>query len=115
LDIARGADAYVVPAAPIWVALRDRRVIVFIVAWFGVNLLFGVGTVPIPGVEQGIAWQAHIGGFLAGFILFALFDPVVAPQPFDDSSSDEQPLDARRVDGESFDGSPGREPPPTLH
>ena len=27
-----------------------------------------------PGTEQSI--QAHIGGFVAGLILFALFDPV---------------------------------------
>jgi hypothetical protein len=26
--------------------------------------------------QQSIAWQAHIGGFVAGLILFALFDPV---------------------------------------
>jgi membrane associated rhomboid family serine protease len=25
---------------------------------------------------QSVAWQAHIGGFFAGLILFALFDPV---------------------------------------
>jgi hypothetical protein len=30
----------------------------------------------LPGTEQSIAWQAHIGGFVAGLILFALFDPV---------------------------------------
>jgi membrane associated rhomboid family serine protease len=47
------------------------------VVWFGVNILFGMGTIATPGVEQAVAWQAHIGGFLAGLILFALFDPVV--------------------------------------
>jgi membrane associated rhomboid family serine protease len=25
---------------------------------------------------QSVAWQAHIGGFLAGLLLFSLFDPV---------------------------------------
>jgi membrane associated rhomboid family serine protease len=35
----------------------------------------------MPGMEQAVAWQAHIGGFLAGLLLFALFDPVAAPQP----------------------------------
>jgi membrane associated rhomboid family serine protease len=56
--------------------LRDVRVLAFLVVWFGVNLLFGVGTISMPGVEQSIAWQAHIGGFLAGLLLFPLFDPV---------------------------------------
>ena len=49
-------------------------------AWFGLNLLFGIGSFSVPGVEQSIAWQAHIGGFLAGLVLFSWFDPV-APQP----------------------------------
>jgi cytochrome c553 len=29
------------------------------------NLLFGLGSISMAGVEQAIAWQAHIGGFLA--------------------------------------------------
>jgi membrane associated rhomboid family serine protease len=65
-----------VPAAPLLVALRDSRVVIFLVAWFGLNLVFGIGSTTFPGFEQAIAWQAHIGGFLAGLILFALFDPV---------------------------------------
>jgi membrane associated rhomboid family serine protease len=68
--------AYRVPAAPLAAALRDPRILVFLVAWFGLNLLFGLGTISVPGVEQSIAWQAHIGGFVAGLVLFSLFDPV---------------------------------------
>ena len=68
-------EAYRVPAVSLMAGLRDPRILVFLVAWFGINILFGVGTVAIPGAEQSIAWQAHIGGFLAGLVLFALFDP----------------------------------------
>jgi membrane associated rhomboid family serine protease len=68
--------AYRVPAASLAVALRDSRIIIFLVAWFGLNLLFGIGASSFPGVEQSVAWQAHIGGFIAGLFLFALFDPV---------------------------------------
>jgi membrane associated rhomboid family serine protease len=68
--------AYRVPAAPLAGALRDPRILVFLVAWFGLNLLFGLGTISLPGVEQSIAWQAHIGGFVAGLVQFSLFDPV---------------------------------------
>jgi membrane associated rhomboid family serine protease len=32
--------------------------------------------VSLLGVEQPVAWQAHIGGFLAGLLLFPLFDRV---------------------------------------
>jgi membrane associated rhomboid family serine protease len=70
------ADAYRVPAPPLAVALRDPRILVFLLAWFGLNLLFGIGSVSLAGVEQSIAWQAHIGGFIAGLVLFSLFDPV---------------------------------------
>jgi membrane associated rhomboid family serine protease len=83
LDMLRGgdADSYRVPAVPLSAALRDRRIVVFLGAWFALNILFGLGTVAMPGMEQAVAWQAHIGGFLAGLLLFALFDPVAAPQP----------------------------------
>jgi membrane associated rhomboid family serine protease len=72
------AEACRVPAAPLSVSLRDARVIAFLLVWFGVNILFGVFSMGMPGVEQAIAWQAHIGGFLAGLLAFAAFDPVPA-------------------------------------
>ena len=78
LTMFRGEDsvAYAVPAAPLLLALRDPRILVFLLAWFGLNLLFGIGSIGLPGGEQSIAWQAHIGGFVAGLLLFSLFDPV---------------------------------------
>ena len=78
IDMFRTHDeaAYRVPAAPLLAALRDPRIIIFLVAWFGLNLLFGIGVPSLPGIEQSVAWQAHIGGFLAGLTLFALFDRV---------------------------------------
>jgi membrane associated rhomboid family serine protease len=65
-----------VPAAPLAASLRDPRVIAFLLVWFGLNILFGVFSLGMPGVEQAIAWQAHIGGFLAGLLAFSAFDPV---------------------------------------
>jgi membrane associated rhomboid family serine protease len=75
----RGDDeaAYRVPATPLSVVLREPRLIVFMIVWFGVNLLFGLGIISFPGEEDmPIAWEAHIGGFLAGLVSFVLFDPV---------------------------------------
>jgi membrane associated rhomboid family serine protease len=85
----RRADAasYLIPAAPLSVALRNPRVVIFLLVWFAVNILFGVGVVGVPGAPQEIAWQAHVGGFLAGLILFPLFDPVGASQHKDSSES----------------------------
>ena len=74
-----------VPALPLLRALRDRRVLGFLAVWFAVNIVFGVGSLAI-GVGDGasVAWQAHIGGFLAGLLLFSLFDPI--PRARDDAA-----------------------------
>ncbi len=68
--------AYRVPAASLKATLRDPRFLMFLGVWIGLNALFGLGTVAVPGDGQEIAWQAHIGGFLAGLVLFNAFDPV---------------------------------------
>jgi len=69
-------DAYRVPAASLAASLRDPRVLAFLLVWFGINVLFGLASIGMPGVEQAVAWEAHIGGFLAGLVVFAAFDPV---------------------------------------
>src|SRR5262249_29189177 len=71
-------EAHRVPAAPLAESLRDPRVLAFLFVWFGTNLLFGVFTIGVTGTEQAVAWQAHIGGFVAGMLAFAAFDPVPA-------------------------------------
>lgn len=71
-------EAAKVPAQPLWRALRDPRVLGFLAVWFGINIVFGVGAIGI-GMDSesvSVAWQAHIGGFFAGLLLFSLFDPV---------------------------------------
>jgi len=73
---AAGDEAYRQPAPPLLQALRNPQVIIFAVVWFGFNALFGLGTLPVPGAEGPVAWEAHIGGFLAGVLLFPLFDPI---------------------------------------
>jgi len=78
LHLLRESDeqAYRIPALPLMTVLRDRRILAFLVAWFAVNALFAFTAAPIIGTGQVVAWQAHIGGFLAGLIAFAAFDPV---------------------------------------
>ncbi len=77
LSLRRGdADAAAqVPALPLWRALRDPRVVAFLAVWFGINLIFGAGGIGVGGEDVSVAWQAHIGGFFAGLLLFSIFDP----------------------------------------
>ena len=69
-------EAARVPALPLLRSLRDPRVIGFLAVWFGVNIIFGVGSIAIGAEGASVAWQAHIGGFFAGLLLFSLFDPI---------------------------------------
>jgi len=86
LSFRRNGDAtdYRVPAIPLTGVLRDFRVLAFLAVWFGINLLFGLGSLPFAGSGQVVAWQAHIGGFLAGLLLFSWFDPEPDFERFDD-------------------------------
>ena len=72
-----------IPAAPLLVALRNPRVLTFLAVWFGLNLLFGLASLPFLEENQTVAWQAHLGGFLAGLLLFSIFDPVDPRAEFD--------------------------------
>lgn len=56
-------------------ALTDRRVLIFVAVWIGLNFLFGPTGLTPTGDQVNIAWEAHLGGFLAGLLLFGLFDP----------------------------------------
>lgn len=79
-----GSHSYRVPALSLADSFRDPRVLAFLAVWFGLNLLFGLGSVSLTGNDQPVAWQAHVGGFLAGLLLFSWFDPVgPAAQPTD--------------------------------
>jgi membrane associated rhomboid family serine protease len=70
-----------VPLMSLAQALSDRRVVVVSLTWIGINLLaiVGVGNLNTDG---GVAWQAHIGGFVAGFLLFGLFDPIARAKDY---------------------------------
>ncbi len=66
--------AHLLPRLSIMEALSNRTVLTYVAVWFGVNALAAFGFA--AGAEQGaqIAWEAHIGGFVFGFLLFSLFD-----------------------------------------
>ncbi|MBN9569436.1 MAG: rhomboid family intramembrane serine protease [Alphaproteobacteria bacterium] len=54
--------------------LLSRPIVAFTLFWIGANVLAGLTGLG-AGVEvRLIAWQAHIGGYLTGLLLAALFD-----------------------------------------
>ena len=68
-----GVRSYWSPAAPLRAVFSDPRTLTFLGVWFGINLAIGL----IGWVSDdfaAIAWEAHIGGFVAGLVLFPLFD-----------------------------------------
>lgn len=54
-------------------ALSSRMVVTFLAVWFAANILAGFGLLA-AGDGNAIAWEAHIGGFVAGFLCVGLFD-----------------------------------------
>ncbi|HWG06349.1 MAG TPA: rhomboid family intramembrane serine protease [Beijerinckiaceae bacterium] len=73
---ARADDrAYQQRALPLLRVLTDRRAMAFFIIWFVVNFIFGAASVPLGITQWAVAWQAHVGGFLAGLLLFPFFDP----------------------------------------
>lgn len=91
LSLGRGdADAAAqVPALSLTRALQNPRVLAFLAIWFGINIIFGMGSVAIGAEPGSVAWQAHMGGFMAGLVLFSLFDPVPRPpRDAENASSD---------------------------
>lgn len=77
----RSPEAYRLPAERLSTVIRSSRALGFILMWFAVNLLFGLAGGLVPGAAGPIAWEAHIGGFLAGLLGFPLFDPVPRERP----------------------------------
>ena len=74
-QVDRGAlkPAFMGTQLPLSSVFRQRTVVVFLAVWFAVNFIAGTGYL-VPGETAPIAWEAHIGGFIAGFFGVGLFD-----------------------------------------
>lgn len=58
---------------------RNTRSRTFIIFWMGLNLLIGFMPM-ILGVNIAIAWEAHLGGFVAGLLLPSVLDATARRQ-----------------------------------
>lgn len=56
----------------IFLTLMELPAVIFIGLWFFVQIINGIVTLPFIGYG-GVAWYAHIGGFLTGYLLIDFF------------------------------------------
>ena len=54
--------------------MTNRTAVVFLGIWLATNFLFGVIALPLGAEAASVAWDAHLGGFLAGFFLLPVLD-----------------------------------------
>ena len=75
-DTYRMDIATVTPLRPFEI-LTNRRAFIFTLVWIAVTLFSGAsGWTGASFVEEGrIAWEAHLGGFIAGLFTFYWLDP----------------------------------------
>jgi membrane associated rhomboid family serine protease len=57
--------------------IRNRSFLIFLGVWFATNYLFAV-VQPISIADGAVAWEAHVGGFLVGLLVFPWLDPLPA-------------------------------------
>ncbi|MEM1200762.1 MAG: rhomboid family intramembrane serine protease [Pseudomonadota bacterium] len=67
----QGADQ--IRALSLAEVFTNPRALTFLAIWVGVTVLAGAGGVMAPA-GASIAWEAHLGGFAAGILIFGLFD-----------------------------------------
>jgi len=66
--------ARVLTLVPIWIFLQFIRVpaVIFLALWFVVQLISGMAMREF-NVTGGVAFWAHVGGFVAGLVLIPIF------------------------------------------
>jgi len=70
----RAPDFFSAPLMSLKETLSDKRIVAFLLFWVALNAYLGLSSIRIAGQEGGIAWEAHIGGFLCGLLAFGAFD-----------------------------------------
>jgi membrane associated rhomboid family serine protease len=81
-SMAQGAPGMIdtsrTPLMTLAATLQDRRILTVIVGWTVLNVVLAQGAAGFTEAA-GIAWEAHLGGFYAGLLLYGFFDRPPAP------------------------------------
>ena len=64
------------PAEAAMLPLRSRQILFFSLVWTVLNIVTGMTGFGMGGEVGLIAWQAHMGGFVAGLLLSEVFDRI---------------------------------------
>jgi len=79
----------VVTLVPVFLFLTAVEIpaVLFLVLWFFMQFLNGaIAITSVSQVTGGVAWWAHIGGFLAGFFLVPVFKKRQVPRYYEDEA-----------------------------
>jgi membrane associated rhomboid family serine protease len=74
--------ARIITLVPIFIFPLFLRIPAFIYlgGWFALQFMEGMAALSEPVASGGVAWWAHVGGFVAGFLLCAFFlNPAYSP------------------------------------
>ena len=65
-----------------FITLRELPAIIILGLWFVLQLFSGVGSLGVSDAQDmgGVAYFAHIGGFVAGILLIAAFGGLRGPR-----------------------------------
>lgn len=69
-----GQSPWAVPGATPLAPIFSRQMLVFTGVLLATNMVTGITGLPLGGENAQIAWQAHLGGYLAGLFLCGPFD-----------------------------------------
>jgi len=56
-----------------WPLIFELPAVVFLFYWFGLQLISGTASLLGPSQLGGVAWWAHVGGFVCGVVSYRLF------------------------------------------
>lgn len=62
------------PLLTVGQVMQSRMAVSFLLVWFAGNLVVALGLPLFGDVSGAVAWEAHIGGLVFGFLAFPLFD-----------------------------------------